>query len=227
MVQFFADFLLIFQIQTAAAAVISMYQMCLRYISLVTAVTAAVPVNRASSVPLLCRIQSCQPAETSSCNIHSVPAGRICETAAAFYLSCFEIMRCHIFFISAGTPAPPACSSAFVFNSVKDCQLTVYTACQVFCFSASAGIFCLDTAAVLYSSSHQPSCIHKNLFSTVAAAPPYTVMILLSACPVNHGELSEPLSGQILSPCHSSAPFTHFSFCVCELPIRRPQLIQT
>ena len=32
MVQFFADFLLIFQIQTAAAAVISMYQMCLRYI---------------------------------------------------------------------------------------------------------------------------------------------------------------------------------------------------
>ena len=119
MMQFFTDFLLIFQIQAAAAAVIAMHQMCLCYISLIAAVTAAVPVNGSSSVPFIRRIQGCQPAETSSGDIHSVPARRACQAPAAFYLPCFQVMCCYIFFLSTGTSAPPAGSSAFVFDPVK------------------------------------------------------------------------------------------------------------
>ena len=112
--------------------------MCLCYISLIAAVTAAVPVNGSSSVPFIRRIQGCQPAETSSGDIHSVPARRTCQAPAAFYLPCFQVMCCYIFFLSTGTSAPPAGSSAFVFDPVKDRQPAEYTAGQVSCLSLSA-----------------------------------------------------------------------------------------
>jgi len=136
--------------------------MCLCYISLIAAVTAAVPVNGSSSVPFIRRIQGCQPAETSSGDIHSVPARRTCQAPAAFYLPCFQVMCCYIFFLSTGTSAPPAGSSAFVFDPVKDRQPAEYTAGQVFCFSASHAFLFLR----LRTTAHPAAAADPNRSTT-------------------------------------------------------------
>lgn len=206
-VQFLSDTLLILSFQTSATLIIAVHQTVFCYISLISAVTPAVPVYRTAAVSFIRGIQRRQTPEAPSGDIYPVVTVVMGSTPTAFYFSCLQVMGCYSLFSAAVTLTQPAGATAPVLRSSQDSQMSEYLACQVFRDSPSARCLPLNASAVLYRSPDKFSCICKNFSSTVTAALPYSIPVLCLVCLLYNCQLSKSLPGQFFSPGHLVTAF--------------------
>ena len=179
----------------------------LRILCLASALTDASPVDRAFAVPPAGRLDCCQSAEFSPCQIYPVMVMIMCMAAAALYLSGFQILRGRCLFLSAVAPAHPAGSASFIFRSIQNSQMSEYTACQVFCHISPSCCHLGNTSAVRDGFILKPPRIDQNFFPAVTPAAPDLISVLSPIRFACHCQMPESLSCHIFSFRHFSITF--------------------